>query len=239
VLINRGKTLGVIEAKKRVAALTEGLGQAKAYAAKLQTRYAYSTNGRSFYQVDMETGAEGEIAAFPTPEALWTATYADENTWRDRFAATPLSDYGGNATRYYQSIAIERVLEGIGAGDKRILLTLATGTGKPSSPFNSLGSSSRRAGISVASQRGAHASSSSRIATSWPTKPTTRSRLSPKIPALASRPMKSARPAACRRTPISSSRSSRPSCRARTRTAPPRRTSMTNLPLDPNNGHPG
>lgn len=130
VLIYRGKTLGVIEAKKRDAALSEGLGQAKIYAAKLQTRFAFSTNGAGFYQVDMETGEEGEIAAFPIPDELWAATFAEENTWRDRFAATPLSDYGGNDTRYYQSIAIERVLEGIAAGDKRILLTLATGTGK-------------------------------------------------------------------------------------------------------------
>jgi type I restriction enzyme R subunit len=129
-LIYRGKTLGVIEAKKRDAPLTEGLGKAKIYAAKLQTRFAYSTNGAGFYQVDMETGAEGEIASFPTPDELWAATFAEENTWRDRFAATPLSDYGGNSTRYYQSIAIERVLERIAAGDKRILLTLATGTGK-------------------------------------------------------------------------------------------------------------
>ncbi|HYD83604.1 MAG TPA: DEAD/DEAH box helicase family protein [Opitutus sp.] len=130
VLIYRGKKLGVIEAKKRDAALTEGLGQAKAYAGKLQTRFAFSTNGQGFYQVDMQTGAEGEIAAFPTPDALWAATFAEENAWRDRFAAVPLSDHGGKQAHYYQDIAIERVLEKITAGDKRILLTLATGTGK-------------------------------------------------------------------------------------------------------------
>ncbi len=130
VLVYRGKTLGVIEAKKRDLPLTEGLGQAKIYAAKLQTRFAFSTNGVGFYQVDMETGAEGEVAAFPTPDDLWAATFAEENTWRDRFAAVPLSDHGGRQAHYYQDIAIERVLEKIAAGDKRILLTLATGTGK-------------------------------------------------------------------------------------------------------------
>ncbi|MGE0045964.1 MAG: EcoAI/FtnUII family type I restriction enzme subunit R [Hyphomonadaceae bacterium] len=130
VLIYRGKTLGVIEAKKRDAALTEGLGQAKVYAGKLQARFAFSTNGRGFYQVDMQSGAEGEIAPFPTPDALWAATFAEENAWRDRFAAVPLSDHGGKSAHYYQDIAIERVLERIAAGDTRVLLTLATGTGK-------------------------------------------------------------------------------------------------------------
>jgi type I restriction enzyme R subunit len=130
VLIYRGKTLGVIEAKRRDAALTEGLGQAKAYAGKLQTRFAFSTNGAGFYQVDMQTGEEGEVTAFPTPDALWAATFAEQNAWRDRFAAVPLSDHGGRQAYYYQDIAIERVLEKIAEGDKRVLLTLATGTGK-------------------------------------------------------------------------------------------------------------
>ncbi len=131
VLIHRGKQLAVIEAKKRDAALTEGLGQAKAYAAKLQTRFAFSTNGQGFYQADMDTGEEGEVAAFPSPDALWALTFAEENAWRDRFAHVPLEDQGGSKPAYYyQNIAVERVLEKVAAGDKRILLTLATGTGK-------------------------------------------------------------------------------------------------------------
>jgi len=131
VLIHRGKQLAVIEAKKRDAALTEGLGQAKAYAAKLQTRFAFSTNGRGFYQADMDTGEEGEVAAFPSPDALWALAFAEENAWRDRFADVPLEDQGGSKPAYYyQNIAVERVLEKVAAGDRRILLTLATGTGK-------------------------------------------------------------------------------------------------------------
>jgi type I restriction enzyme R subunit len=131
VLIYRGKRLAVIEAKKRDAGVTEGLGQAKAYAAKLQIRFTYSTNGRHVYQVDMHTGAEGDAPGFPSPDELWAWTYAKENVWRDRFAAVPVEDKGGSWTsRYYQDIAIDRVMETIAQGRSRILLTLATGTGK-------------------------------------------------------------------------------------------------------------
>jgi type I restriction enzyme R subunit len=131
VLIYRGHRLGVIEAKKRDAHVTEGLGQAKAYAAKLAIRFTYSTNGLGVYQVDMETGAEGDAPGFPTPEELWAKTFAEENAWRDRFATVPIEDKGGSWTsRYYQDIAIDRVLEAIAARRDRILLTLATGTGK-------------------------------------------------------------------------------------------------------------
>lgn len=131
VLIYRGHRLGVIEAKKRDAHVTEGLGQAKAYATKLAIRFTYSTNGLGVYQVDMETGAEGDAPGFPTPEELWAKTFAEENAWRDRFAAVPIEDKGGSWTsRYYQDIAIDRVLEAIAAKRDRILLTLATGTGK-------------------------------------------------------------------------------------------------------------
>ena len=131
VLIHRGQRLAVIEAKRRDAHVTEGLGQAKAYAAKLKIRFTYSTNGRGVYRADMETGAEGDVLGFPTPDELWAATFAEENAWRDRFAGVPIEDKGGSWTsRYYQDIAIDKVLEAIAAGRERILLTLATGTGK-------------------------------------------------------------------------------------------------------------
>ena len=136
VLIHRGHKLGVIEAKARDAAVTEGLAQAKTYAHKLQVRFTYATNGIGIYQVDMKTGAEGEVAAFPTPDALWALTFAEENAWRNRFAAVPFETKSGTKPpRYYQEIAIDRVLEAIAAEEKRILLTLATGTGKTTIAF--------------------------------------------------------------------------------------------------------
>ncbi|PMU98018.1 restriction endonuclease subunit R, partial [Pseudomonas sp. GP01-A11] len=75
--------------------------------------------------------AEGDAPGFPTPDQLWALTYAEENAWRDRFAAVPIEDKGGSWTsRYYQDIAIDCVLEAVAAKRERTLLTLATGTGK-------------------------------------------------------------------------------------------------------------
>lgn len=131
VLFYRGHRLAVVEAKKRDAHVTEGLGQAKTYATKLAIRFTYSTNGLGVYQADMETGAEGDAPGFPTPQELWAKTFAQENAWRDRFATVPIEDKGGSWTsRYYQDIAVDRVLDAIASKRDRILLTLATGTGK-------------------------------------------------------------------------------------------------------------
>ncbi len=131
VLVYRNTKLGVVEAKAWDEELTEGVAQAKDYAGKLAIRFAYSTNGQGIYGIDMQTGHEGELPRFPTPDELWNATFAQQNDWRDRFAAIPFQDGGGMfLPRYYQDIAIERVLDAIIGGAVRILLTLATGTGK-------------------------------------------------------------------------------------------------------------
>lgn len=131
VLVYRNTKVAVVEAKAWDKPLTEGVAQAKSYAAKLAVRHTYATNGQGIYGIDMATGAEGEVAAYPSPEALWQMTFADANAWRDRFAAIPFEDKGGTwQGRYYQDIAINRVLDAIAGGRDRILLTLATGTGK-------------------------------------------------------------------------------------------------------------
>ena len=131
VLEYRNTKLAVVEAKAWDKELTEGVGQAKDYAGKLAVRFTYATNGRGIYGIDMQTGAEGEIACYPTPDELWTLTFAASNAWRDRFAAVPFEDRGGYFQgRYYQDIAVERVLAAIAEGRSRVLLTLATGTGK-------------------------------------------------------------------------------------------------------------
>lgn len=131
VLVYRNTKLAIIEAKAWNKPLTEGVAQAKSYAAKLAVRHTYATNGQGIYGIDMVTGAEGEVAAYPSPEALWQMTFAEANAWRDRFAVIPFEDKGGTwQGRYYQDIAINRVLDAIAGGRDRILLTLATGTGK-------------------------------------------------------------------------------------------------------------
>ena len=139
VLVYRNTKLAVIEAKAWDKPLTEGVGQAKRYAAKLALRFTYATNGQAIYGIDMDTGVEGEVPSYPSPDELWTLSFAEADpataAWRDRFAAVPFEDKGGTwQGRYYQDTAITRVLEAIEAGPKpthtRILLTLATGTGK-------------------------------------------------------------------------------------------------------------
>lgn len=131
VLEYRNTKLAVVEAKAWDEELSEGVGQAKDYAGKLAIRHTYSTNGQGIYAIDMETGKEGKITAYPTPDELWTMTFAEANVWRDRFAAIPFEDKGSSHPgRYYQDIAVERVMEAIAGGLMRVLLTLATGTGK-------------------------------------------------------------------------------------------------------------
>ncbi len=131
VLIYRNLKLAVVEAKAWDIELTEGVGQAKNYAEKLAARFAYATNGRGIYAVDRETGEEGEIAAYPSPDELWNRVFARRNAWRDYFAGVAYEDKGGSHPgRYYQDIAIERVMAAVAEDRKRILLTLATGTGK-------------------------------------------------------------------------------------------------------------
>jgi type I restriction enzyme R subunit len=131
VLVYRNRNLAVSEAKAWDKPLTEGVGQAKDYAAKMAVRFAYATNGQGIYGIDMQTGKEGEVARYPTPDELWARTFAEANAWRDRFGAVPFEDKGGShPSRYYQDIAVERVMEAIAENRQRILLTLATGTGK-------------------------------------------------------------------------------------------------------------
>jgi len=131
VLVYRTHKLAVVEAKAWDEQVTEGVAQAKNYAGKMAVRYTYSTNGQGIYGIDMQTGKEGEVTCYPTPDELWAMTFAEANAWRDRFATVPFEYKGGFFQgRYYQDIAIDRVLEAIAANKPRILLTLATGTGK-------------------------------------------------------------------------------------------------------------
>jgi len=136
VLVFQNTKLAVVEAKAWDEPLTQGVGQAKAYAGKLAIRHTYATNGQGIYAIDMATGTEGEILAYPTPAELWAATFAEANAWRDRFAAVATPDKSGSwSLRFYQEIAVNRVLARVAEQQTRILLTLATGTGKTSIAF--------------------------------------------------------------------------------------------------------
>jgi type I restriction enzyme R subunit len=136
VLFYKGQKLGVIEAKRKSLSDTEGVAQAKRYSERLQARFAYSTNGVGIYQIDMHNGKEGYVGRYPTPDELWAQTFSKQNNWRDRFGEVPFEDKGGFwQPRFYQHNAINKTLEAVAEGQERILLTLATGTGKTAIAF--------------------------------------------------------------------------------------------------------
>lgn len=137
VLTYKGHKLAAMEAKRAGLSHREGVGQAKDYATRLGARFGYASNGLNWYQIDMITGAEGDMPLpFPSPDELWARTFPSPNPWRDRFGAVPFETDGGKwELRYYQHNAITAVLEAVAKGDRRILLTLATGTGKTSIAF--------------------------------------------------------------------------------------------------------
>jgi type I restriction enzyme, R subunit len=131
VLVYKGIKLAVIEAKSNDLEVSEGVMQAKEYAQRLQLKTTYAANGKEIYQICMETGTEGLITFFPTPNELWNKTFAEPNQWRDTFNSIPFELIGGTrGARYYQEIAVNNTMQAIANKTERILLTLATGTGK-------------------------------------------------------------------------------------------------------------
>ena len=138
VLVYKGRKLAAVEAKREGLSYTEGVRQAKDYAQRLQCRMAYATNGHELYQIDMLTGEAGLVDDYLSPQALWALTFDEQDIqapefkaiWRDRFSAIPFECKGDWTPRYYQENAINNALEAIAEGKPRILLTLATGTGK-------------------------------------------------------------------------------------------------------------
>ena len=131
VLVYKNRKLAALEAKSDDLDIGEGVAQAKDYAHKLQLAYTYSSNGKKIYEISMLHGHEGLIAAFPTPDELWQKTFSDQNEWKDKFDAVPFESVGGTKdVRYYQDLAVTHTLNAIAEERPRILLTLATGTGK-------------------------------------------------------------------------------------------------------------
>ena len=126
----KGVNLAVVEAKSDERDVSDGVAQAKQYADMLTIRFTYSTNGDKIYSIDMQLGEECDVTEYPTPEELWKMTFGDVDEWRDKFFAQSLFSNGTKQPRYYQEIAINKTLTAIAKGKDRILLTLATGTGK-------------------------------------------------------------------------------------------------------------
>jgi type I restriction enzyme R subunit len=136
VLVYKGIKLAVVEAKSNDLGVGEGVAQAKQYAEKLTLETTYSTNGNEIYSICMKTGDEGLVDNYLSPEELWHKTFAVQNEWREKFANVPFEDKSGTwQLRYYQEIAVKNTLEALANNKDRILLTLATGTGKTAIAF--------------------------------------------------------------------------------------------------------
>ncbi len=145
VLQYNNRNIAVIEAKKEDLYVSDGRDQAIRYAQRLNVRYTYSTNGHSYWQIDLLTQEEVEIFDFPSPEELWGMSFDSANAspeeissqeLKDRLLSIPFQDKGGTwKPRYYQENAITKVIEAIANKQQRILLTLATGTGKTAIAF--------------------------------------------------------------------------------------------------------
>lgn len=130
VLIYKNQIIGIVEAKKSALSYSEGVPQAKLYAQLLHVRFTFATNGHTIYQIDTQTGEEKEIPSFPSPETLWEMTYTTPNALWNLLSAIPYETAGRFEPRYYQTNAINAVIKAMAQGKNRILLTLATGTGK-------------------------------------------------------------------------------------------------------------
>lgn len=134
LLTYKGVKIAIIEAKKDELDVSAGVEQAKKYAAAMNIRYTYSTNGDKIWVIDMQAKpgdfTEGFVNRFPTPDELWQMTFPVKNDWRDKFNLEPFNRDGGKEPRYYQENAVNAVLEAVSNKQDRILLTLATGTGK-------------------------------------------------------------------------------------------------------------
>ncbi|MDT8424449.1 MAG: DEAD/DEAH box helicase family protein [Methyloprofundus sp.] len=130
LLVKDNRYLAVVEAKKESEHPTKGLQQAIDYATKLNVRFVYSSNGKKTYEFDLESGKGDYIEFYPTPLEL-EQRYAGETTdLSHQLRNIPFHLEGAMQPRYYQELAVHAATDAIGQGKSRILLTLATGTGK-------------------------------------------------------------------------------------------------------------
>lgn len=134
----RDLTIAVVEAKPYKSTVGEGMQQAKDYAEMLGLKFAYSTNGREILEFDFITGLEQKVDRYPTPDELWQRQTIGTPLTTSVAVKTMLQSLNhntGHPPRYYQEIAINRTVSAILSGQKRILLTMATGTGKTPTSF--------------------------------------------------------------------------------------------------------
>ena len=130
--------LAVVEAKVAYKSAEDAVQQARQYAEMLGLKFAYATNGADIIECDYFAGTEVKRPDFPTPDELWRRYRAGNGVEDQQLAdrlLTPFNYEVGKGERYYQQIAVNRAVEAILKGDQRLLLTMATGTGKTAVAF--------------------------------------------------------------------------------------------------------
>jgi len=133
--------MAVVEAKDTDHSAGAGLQQAMGYARSLDAPFAYSTNGSGFVEHDFLTGTERELGmdGFPAPDELWArycaAKEIEGGSTEGAVTVPYYYEHGANVPRYYQRIAVNRTIEAVAKGGKRVLLVMATGTGKTYTAF--------------------------------------------------------------------------------------------------------
>lgn len=130
LLYKDNRYLAVVEAKKESEHPTKGLQQAIDYAKKLLVRFVYSSNGKQTYEFDLETGKGDYIDFYPTPEELENRYSGVNSDLGQQLRNVPFHLEGAMQPRYYQELAVHAATDAIGREKSRVLLTLATGTGK-------------------------------------------------------------------------------------------------------------
>jgi type I restriction enzyme R subunit len=139
VLIYKNRKIAAIEAKSDELDVSEGVAQAKDYAQRLKLLTSYSCNGKKIYEINYSLNEKGEmfiksekeVDKFPSPDELWNRTFNKKNDWSDKFDSVNFEPFRGEKEpRYYQEVAINNALDAIADNKQRVLLTLATGTGK-------------------------------------------------------------------------------------------------------------
>tara|TARA_Y100000748_G_scaffold283254_1_gene264166 strand:+ start:59 stop:2344 length:2286 start_codon:yes stop_codon:yes gene_type:complete len=132
VLIYKNVKLAVVEAKKSGMSYGDAVGQVKDYNEQLKLPFAYATDGNEIREMHYEGDAchEKDVVAFPSPEEMYQRAFPENNEVEDALSQIPFNRSGGKEPRYYQELAINRTISALGRGKKKMLLTLATGTGK-------------------------------------------------------------------------------------------------------------
>lgn len=134
LFIRQDIPIAVVEAKAEYKSPAAGLQQAMQYAEMMGLKFAYSSNGKGIVEHDFITGMERDLETFRSPDELWERLKGTFNFQTEKDEADSLAVYwqeaGGKTPRYYQQVAINKAVNAVLAGRKRILLTMATGTGK-------------------------------------------------------------------------------------------------------------